>query len=142
LESKISNLDFMCSEDLEGRARTLLLEAATAGQWDKTWVVVALCSRKPQLIHSVLATLMDAIPDSSSSIPPTVTTALGQSIVLLPPEVIEPELEILVKQYKAVKAAHKKKIRNEFILPLLSAISATDRGLTGTLADAALSFRK
>lgn len=142
LESKISKLDFMCSEDLEGRARSLLLEAARSGQWDKAWVVVALCSRKPQLIHSVLATLMDAIPEPSSSIPPNVTTALGQSIVLLPPDVIEPELEILVKQYKAVKAAHKKKIRNEFILPLLSAISATDRGLTGTLADAALSFRK
>ena len=140
-QSRISKLEFLCSEDLEIRARDLLVQAASEGDWNKAWVVVALCSKKPLLLHAVLATLIEATPESSS-IPAALMNAFGQSIVSLPADLVEPELEILVKQYKSLRASHKKKLRNEFILPLLSAISGTDRGLTGTLADAALSFRK
>jgi hypothetical protein len=140
-ENKISKLEFLCSQELEEKGTNMLIHAAQSSEWNKAWVAVALCSKKPQLLHLVLATLIESVPESSS-IPAFLMAAFGQALVLLPPEMFESELETLVRQYKSVRAAHKKKMRNEFILPLLSAIAATDRGLTGALADAALSFGK
>ncbi len=55
---------------------------------------------------------------------------------------VDRELELVVKEYKSIRAAAKKKRRNEVLLPILSAISNTSRGLNDKLADAALSLNK
>ena len=141
LASTVSALDLLCSEVLENRARQFLVEAAETGSWQKAWPMLALCSKKPKLVHAVLATLMEHVP-TDSGIPGEIMQAFGRSLVAIPGEVIDPELETLVKHYKSVRAVQKKKVRNDFLLPVLSAISGTDRGLTGVLADAALSLSK
>ena len=139
IQGDVSQMQYLGSEKLECIARDQLVAAATSGEWDKAWLMLALCSKKILLIHSVLATLIEV---GEVSLPAAVVTSFGQSLVALPADAIDHELETLVKHYKAVRAVAKKKMRNDFLLPILSAISSTDRGLTGSLADAALSFSK
>ena len=141
LAGSVAPLEVLCSETLESLARDSLIAAAESGAWTKAWPILALCSKKPRIVHSVLADLVEHVP-AESSIPKDMMQAFGQSLVSIPGDAIDPELETLVKHYKSVRAAHKKRIRNEFLLPVLSAISGTDRGLTGQLADAALSLSK
>jgi hypothetical protein len=141
VKGSVSMLDYVCSEQVELIAKSMLEQAARESTWDKAWPMLALCSKKPKLIHIILETLIDSV-SAEASIPNDVMNAFGQSLVLLPGETIDPELELIVKHYKSVRAVQKKKHRNEFLLPVLSAISTTERGLTGNLADAALSLRK
>jgi hypothetical protein len=134
-------LDFVCGEALESLALKVFEEGVQSGAWNKTWPLLALCSKKLKLIHVVLATIVDKM-DPDASVPAEVMHAFSQSLIALPGELVDPELELLVKHYKSARAAAKKKHRNEFLLPILSALSATERGLTGPLADAALALRK
>jgi hypothetical protein len=141
VKGTVSMLDFVCGEALESLALKVFEEGVQSGAWNKTWPLLALCSKKLKLIHVVLATIVEKM-DPDASIPAEVMHAFSQSLIALPGELVDPELELLVKHYKSARAAAKKKHRNEFLLPILSALSATERGLTGPLADAALALRK
>jgi hypothetical protein len=141
IRGTISMLEYVCGEVLEGFARQGLEQAVTCGDWKTSWALLALCSKKPKLIHSIMAIIMENV-ESDASIPGDVMHAFSQSLIALPGDVIDAELEVLVKHYKSLRAVAKKKHRNEFLLPILSALASTERGLTGGLADAALSLRK
>ena len=141
IRGTVSMLEYVCGEVLEAKAREGLEQSAANGDWKTSWAMLALCSKKPKLIHSILATIMENI-QSDASIPGDVMHAFSQSLIALPGDVIDAELEVLVKHFKSLRAVAKKKHRNEFLLPILSAMASTERGLTGNLADAALSLRK
>ena len=141
LKDSVSRIDYVCSENLEQLARRNLEEASSTHDWSKAWLMLALCSKKPKLIHGLLDTMMEHVP-AEASIPNDVMQPFALSLLSLSSEMIDPELEVIVKNYKSVRAVAKKKHRNEFLLPILSALSSTERGLTGNLADAALSLRK
>jgi hypothetical protein len=139
LTGKVSKMDLFCSQTLETVANEQLTEAVANSEWNKAWLFLALCSKKPFLIHSVLGSLVES---GEASLPADMMKSFGQTLTVVPAQVIDHELEVAVKHYQSIRAAAKKKARNDFLLPILSAISTTDRGLTSVLAAAALSFRK
>jgi RNA binding exosome subunit len=134
-----SKLEVLCSEQIEVMAMERFEQGSQSGSWDMIWPMLALCSKKLILIHYIASTLIERDGDG---IPTEYIQSFGTSLAALPGDIVDKELEIIVKEYKGVRSVSKKKNRNDFILPILSCISGTSRGLTNKLADAALSFNK
>jgi len=137
-----NRLQLLCSEQIEIMAKKRFESAAENGSWNTVWPMLALCSKKPLLIHFIVSCLVENNANTSHDIPTNYVQSFGSSLAALPGDVIDKELEIIVKEYKGVRSVNKRRKRNEFVLPILSAISGTSRGLTNKLADAALSFSK
>lgn len=98
------------------------------------WPFFALIAKKPILIHLFFSHILEST--DVAVIPNELLVSLAGCVDM------DRELDLLITQHKSVRAVAKKKKRNEFILPILSAISNTERGLTKNLADAALLFSK
>jgi hypothetical protein len=136
-----SRLELLCTQIVEERANERLHEAVKQHRWSLIWPILALASKKPLLIHHIVHVLVEEVPDNVP-MPTEIISSFAASLAALPGEVVDHELELVVKEYKSIRAVGKKKRRNDILLPILSALSNTTRGLSDKLADAALSLNK
>jgi hypothetical protein len=136
-----SRLELLCTQIVEERANERLHEAVKQHRWSLVWPILALASKKPLLIHYIVHVLVEEVPDNVP-LPTEIISSFAVSLAGLPGEVVDHELELVVKEYKSIRAVGKKKRRNDILLPILSALSNTTRGLSDKLADAALSLNK
>ena len=136
-----SQLDLVCSEVIEQAARERFEAAIQNSEWSLSWPLLALASKKPTLIHYMVHYMVEEAPDGAS-VPGDIAQSFAASLATLNGDVLDKELELVVKEHKTIRAAAKKKRRNELLLPILSAVSNTPRGLNDKLADAALGLNK
>ena len=143
LKGKVSKLQRLVSQGIEeeafGRVQTWL---AGKADWHQAWPFFVLCSKKPVLVHCLFACIIDSPHSDDLVLPTDLISSFATSLTTLPGELIDRELELLVKEYKAVRSSGKRRKRNELMLPIFSAISNTQRGLTTQLAGAVLAFNK
>ena len=136
-----SRLEVVCSQYIEDAARERFESGIRDNLWNQMWPMLALSSKKPVLIHYIVHHIVEDATEGVA-IPTEIVQSFAASLAALQGDVVDRELELVVKEYKSIRAATKKKRRNEVLLPILSAISNTSRGLNDKLADAALSLNK
>jgi hypothetical protein len=140
-DRSVSMVEKVCADHVEVKCRERFLQALSSkDNANQAWPMLAICSKKPVLIHSVCLMIIEDTNDTT--LPEHMIKAFADSLLMLPGDVIDKELELVATEFKGVRAAMKKRKRNELMLPILSAISNSSRGLTEALSNAAMAFAK